>query len=382
MRGDVGYTQYQLLSALATQRRSEESRRRLLTLERKFGAPLQESQGPPYVGILVSSPISQKAADAMRDEDWLRAIAKHSSSSLSQELQRVSRLHPDRFVKLMQRMPPSTDPGYFVAVLMGIANEQVPQEIALAACEIADRMDEKSFGQMIVYCIGKTSANNPLPAAISLLAKYTGPAFTDDIRNSALINLGNLLRADQTKGLVALTSLELAAENVPRNVRYALCYCLLPLFHTPLQADVIRLFEPMWSTDPWLPPDHQVENFLRRGVALETRAFLPVVETLLEGQEPETRAIQPANLRSVLLLAALTPSSPPSLWPATNLSERAWLRCVRQTSDMISSATIVSATSLHYSAILRARSATPLQSVSEFSKETTSHPSGISSRHF
>lgn len=79
-----GWAQYELLSAISPARRSDKARRRLDELERKFPgvAPTPPSE---IATAWSASPISDRAAERMTDEQWRRALDKYA------------RPQPDRF---------------------------------------------------------------------------------------------------------------------------------------------------------------------------------------------------------------------------------------------------------------------------------------------
>jgi len=305
-RRSFGYSQYCLLSSIPESRRSRHVRRRLQEWERKFG-PLDERTANSYAGRggLVPSPIRSQAADKMTDEQWLTAIAKYSSMfnaqpdgtrhsgllGLTQELQRVARNDRNRFAKLMERFPKATNPAYFEAILIALADESVPADAAVAVCRIAHELEGKPVAQWIPYCLGKTCLKDPLPEAVTMICEYTSPAYSKEVRDSALLNLGNLLRANRARIEIVLPYLESLAQDVPRELRIYFCYALTPLFGTPFQARVKELFRPMWSADPWLPADHAVEQFLHFAFRLESVEFRAVMEALLEADDAEMRVI-------------------------------------------------------------------------------------------
>jgi hypothetical protein len=72
-----GRASYVLLSAIPSDLRSENTKVRYRELEHKFGTP----PGPPrgIIAGFVHSPIENKAADKMNDDQWLRAIARYNS---------------------------------------------------------------------------------------------------------------------------------------------------------------------------------------------------------------------------------------------------------------------------------------------------------------
>jgi hypothetical protein len=301
----VGYSQYRLLSSIPESARSERVRQRLHELGREFG-PLGEPPSPPSNFGLLGPPIRPDATDAMTDDQWLAAMAQYPMSGpnrlpdgslnsgalgLAQELTRVARNDPERFGKLMERIPKNANPAYFEAIIMAMGDESVPVERALAACGIGHQLEGRPLGQSIAYCVGKIALIGPSPEAVSMVCVYIDAAFPEHVRNSAYLTLANLLIADRTRIGLALPSLELSARQVPRELRGHFCYALSALFGTPFQERVKDLFSPMWALDPWLPADPVVEQFLNLAFRREYGHFIRAMEALLSAAEPEIRAM-------------------------------------------------------------------------------------------
>jgi hypothetical protein len=300
-----GWSQYRLLSSVSENRRTDEIRRRLQEWERKFGV-LSEKSSNSHVamGHIVPPPIRSEAADAMTDDQWLGAIAKYSSSTfnlksdgtphsgwlgLAQELQRVARNDRVRFARFLEKIPVTSNPAYFEAIIIALADESVSSEMALTACRVGHHLEGKPLGHSIPYCLGKTCAAAPPAEAILMICEYISPQYSPEVRDSALVNLGNLLRSDRTRIQAALPYLELFARGVPRELRSHFCYALTPFFGTDFQLHVARLFSPMWSADQWLPPDHLVDQFLRMALWWDEPGFKEVIENLLTNNDPQMR---------------------------------------------------------------------------------------------
>jgi hypothetical protein len=300
-----GLSQYRLLSSVCETRRSDQVRRRLQELERKFGI-LPEKSPSSYgaMGHIVPPPIPSAAADVMTDEQWLGAIAKYSSSAfnlksdggtdsgwlgLAYELQRVARSDRGRFAKFLEKIPVASNAAYFEAIVLALADESVSCEMALSACRVGHRLEGKPLGHSIPYCLGKTCAAAPPAEAILMICEYISPRYSPEVRDSALVNLANLLRSNRARIHVALPHLELFARDVPRELRSHFCYALAPFFGTDFQTYVITLFWPMWSSDRWLPPDHLVDQFMRMALWWEGPGFKEVIESLLTNSDPQMR---------------------------------------------------------------------------------------------
>ena len=145
-----GRAEFDLLTSIPKGLRSRGADARIGELERKFGEP---SDPPMDIGGgMVGSPIPPAAADKMTDDQWLRAMNKHSRSGqirlgkggevkggarqLSSELERHTKEDPIRFARLAARLPETAHPAYQLAILRGLATTEqaVPDELKVAVC--------------------------------------------------------------------------------------------------------------------------------------------------------------------------------------------------------------------------------------------------------
>ena len=128
--------QYDLLSAIEPSRRSPEVVRRVGELERKFsGAPPAAPR--PVEAHRVSPPVPDRASHLMSDEDWLRALTKHSSekiswsedipiggaSELAELLAQRAAEDPERYARLALRFDADIRPVYFRRLIETVAGK-------------------------------------------------------------------------------------------------------------------------------------------------------------------------------------------------------------------------------------------------------------------
>ena len=128
-----GRTELWLLSGLASGAISEDARRRLAELERKF--PHEKPEPPPgIIAGIVTSPITTEQARKFSDADWLRAIDKHrerwedkrsmdlvgGADQFANVLQQLTQEQPERFARLGLDMPEDTLDTYFEHLLIGL----------------------------------------------------------------------------------------------------------------------------------------------------------------------------------------------------------------------------------------------------------------------
>jgi hypothetical protein len=150
-RQAYGHAQYELLSAVACARRTVDVSRRLGELERKF-KPLSWDPHPPTPMTFqrVAAPLPEHAAPHMTDQDWLRAIAKHShdemrwtgeqpvggSDELAGLLARRAQAEPERFAALALKFGPGTPPTYFSQAIRAVSGK-VPVQTLSRLCQQA-----------------------------------------------------------------------------------------------------------------------------------------------------------------------------------------------------------------------------------------------------
>jgi hypothetical protein len=128
-----GLARYELLSAIPIELLGPQPKRHLQELERKFRTPPEEPRG--IVSRWVHSPIPERAADKMSDEQWLGAINKYNSDSREYSysdhfkggasewavmLKGSVEKDPNRFANLALRLPAGTNPVYYDQILAGM----------------------------------------------------------------------------------------------------------------------------------------------------------------------------------------------------------------------------------------------------------------------
>ena len=143
-RGIRGYRQagrarLALLSALPAELRSADANAAVQALERKFGKDGDSRQ--PIAVDSVAPPIDRRAAEAMSDEQWLGAIARHRPRApapasrdelkggeweLAGHLEARAAEDPDRFARLALMLPPNAHPVYLDRTLAALKTAAAP----------------------------------------------------------------------------------------------------------------------------------------------------------------------------------------------------------------------------------------------------------------
>ena len=181
-----GASQLRLLASIDGSRISERAARRLQEHRRKF----EDALGPETMGIrggYVGPPIPDAAASKMSDEDWLRAVERYSSNSPSPKdflvggaiqqsrvLEEQTKQDPNRFAKLIHRIPDDANPAYFDAILRGItdAESDIDAQTVVDACLRCHRIPGRPSGRWITRPLARTK-DLPLPdEALEMIAWY------------------------------------------------------------------------------------------------------------------------------------------------------------------------------------------------------------------
>ena len=182
-----GASQLQLLLRIENSRLSDKARRRLQELERKFAAELKPAEFADAEGGRVRSPIPHDSALKMNDDNWLGAMRRYSSErdsnnlgdwykggalQLSQELQNQVKENPERFARLVHKMPDDTNEIYFQAILQGIANSELDfeMELAVSACLLCDKIPGRPLGLWITQPLGRFPDSILPSKALELIA--------------------------------------------------------------------------------------------------------------------------------------------------------------------------------------------------------------------
>lgn len=301
-----GYSQFVLLSGIAPDYLSDQARRRIGELQRKFE---REQPSPPrgIIGGFVGSPIPQAAAEKMTDEQWLRAIERYSGAErdwtrtdtglrggaeeLSSELERQAKNQPRRFAHLAQRFPDSAHISYFDAILRAVATteEAVDEEMVGIICRRCHALPGRPCGRWITDPVGRLATtsdvpddlvdmviwyatNDPHPEGESWQevpdgsdgAYYGGDPYTagiNSVRGSAAETLAYLVGHDRIDVEALRPTLEQLIHDHSVAVRSCVARILLALLRDHRELAVKLMLELVESDDALLATPH-VERFL------------------------------------------------------------------------------------------------------------------------
>ena len=167
-----GGAQFDLLSSIPSELRSQKVNARISELRRKF---LEPSEPPSGIRSgMVGSPIPSEATERMTDDQWLRAIKKYAGSwstglgkdgefkggarQLSSELEHQTEEDPIRFGRLATRLAEDAHPAYLSAILRGLETTEhaVPDELRVAVCGKAyeDALENLDVARGIAKVLG------------------------------------------------------------------------------------------------------------------------------------------------------------------------------------------------------------------------------------
>jgi hypothetical protein len=227
-RQSAGHGRYELLSALSSSRLSDAARRRLEELERRFSAsPPRPPE--PIEAHFVGPPISDEQSKHMSDDDWLRALRKHSSDKtdwhrgpvpvggareLAQVLGRRAKEDPRRFAQLALRLGSDVPSAAIDNVISNIAGV-VDLEVLTGVCEHASYLHGPAVGRAICSAIHRAGGANS--RLVGLIEKYAADLDPDheSARTEASSGQpyygGDLLTAglNSTRGQAALAAASL-----------------------------------------------------------------------------------------------------------------------------------------------------------------------------
>ena len=187
-RPSLGNGQYELLSALDDTRLSDQGRRKLGELSRRFGD--RRPKGPsPVEAYFMGPPIGDDASKKMSDDDWLRALAKHDrddghwdndsrvggARELAGVLGRRTAEDPERFARLGLRLDNSIPASALEQIIWNLPNTIDPELLA-DVCERARALHGEAVGRSTCSTISKVNTPTArLAQLVASCAKDTDP---------------------------------------------------------------------------------------------------------------------------------------------------------------------------------------------------------------
>lgn len=330
-----GYSQFVLLSGIDPAFLSDQARRRIAELQRKFEC---EQPSPPrgIIAGFVGPPIPQAAAEKMTDEQWLRAIERYSGSErdwtrsdaglrggaeeLASELERQSKNQPRRFAYLAQRIPESAHVSYFDAILRAVTTteEEVDAEVIGAICRRCHALPGRPCGRWITDPVGRLATasdvphdlldmvvwyatNDPHPETESWQevpegstgAYYGGDPYTagiNSVRGSAAETLANLVAHGRVDVNALLPALEQLVRDPSVAVRSCVAQILLALLREHREL-AVKLMLQLIECDDALLATPFVERFLPYAARTHFSDISTVLRRMVESDLPSVQKV-------------------------------------------------------------------------------------------
>lgn len=261
-----GSTELCLLNGIDPARRPARVERRLAELSRKFE---REDVAPPQgvTGGAVPPPIPEDRARRMSDRHWLTAMRHYGVSESvnwrngglvgdafdqAQVLATLTKEDPQRFARLLLRIPSGTAEAYVAAILRGLADARVDHDLLLEVCRHARRLGGSDANRWLVRLI-QAHAAGPLEdeliemvAAVATADPDPAPRKTDEVWNGGSIDsavlgsarcdaalvIGNLLAEEPARLPLVKPALRRLVADPQPEVRAAAVAAIRPLLYS------------------------------------------------------------------------------------------------------------------------------------------------------
>ena len=321
-RREFGYAQFVLLSGIAAARRSAKVNGRLNELQRKFGKLEPEPPTFSKTGA-VGSPIPDRAASKMTDEQWLGAISQYNSNEgmherdgrfvggarqLAQMLEGQVRQEPKRFAQLVLNFPDDTNPDYFKAVFRGLADADLDQGAVLAVCHRCHRIPGRPLGHWNCQPIANLAEESLPLDALDIVAWYAtedadpdkpwGPEDSgkailtqgiNTVRGKAAEAIAKLIHHDRNRVSYLQYYLEKMVQDPSTAVRSCVAQALLAVLRHERDL-AVTLFQRLCDSDDQLLQTHYVERFLYFALQTNLHALTQVLSRMVNSGIPEVAA--------------------------------------------------------------------------------------------
>jgi hypothetical protein len=334
-RRSRGYAQLVLLEGIAPSQRTNEVNRRLQEWKREFTdvrllKPPGKIETPKSSQAwLIKSPIPEKAADKMTNEQWLRAIARYDYDDAGSRFERTGEViggayqlssllesqvkkEPVRFAELIWRFPNNARSSYFDAVLRGIAEIGLDVEAAFRVCQRCHQLPNRPCGRSITWLIEKLAELPWTQEALDIVIWYAledpdpeQELWRTNTPNGQVYNSGNISDAgiDSTRGsaVEAITALifadkdrtsyfRLPLQQIVRDSSIAVRECAAEALTAVLNYDrdlAVSLFQQLCETEEVLLGTQTVEHFLYYALQTHFEVLASIVERMIMSELPE-----------------------------------------------------------------------------------------------
>ena len=306
----AGRARFILLSAIPPDLRSARANQEVQGLEGRFGRP--ESGSQQIAVDSVESPLDGSAVDAMTDEQWLSAIARHRSKAalptaaelqdgaweLARHLVTRAGEDPDRFARLALMLPADAHPVYLERTLAVLKAATVESELKLKVCRKAFEESRGPCGQAIAEVLGHIE--DPLPNDAVRMLHWLATEHDDPVTRAWQaehldIDTARGAAADSVRRLVARdagylkrfrVTLDRLVRDPSGSVRASAAETLRAVAsHDPVLG--MKLFLDMNLPEDGLLAAPQVYRFIRDSLRDRFADVRPIVERMLGSSEPE-----------------------------------------------------------------------------------------------
>ncbi|MAS95107.1 MAG: hypothetical protein CMO55_18075 [Verrucomicrobiales bacterium] len=318
-KGDVAYS---LASCLCTNRTTSRMKLKLREWTDKYSSPSTEPEG--IRSYTVGSPIAEKNAKKMSDQQWLRAIAKYCSEErsydpvhpekggareLARMLQTFAAQEPYRFAALALQFPEGTNHCYFAYVLDGLQKAEIAFTHKLQVARLVFQIDSKDCFRACLGMLG-TSIDEKLPEDaieyIKFAAAHRDPnteLWNDEVPyyGRDILSCGiNSVRGYASETIKALifsdpayiedfedTILHLITDN---NVSVrAVAASILRAIAVTQTDEALDRFEILVHADDRLLGTPYLDDFIRAGLSEHTLFFIPIIKRMLHSEHESVR---------------------------------------------------------------------------------------------
>ncbi|WP_255345601.1 hypothetical protein [Streptomyces chartreusis] len=208
--------EFTLLTALPEGRLSERGVRRLGELRRLHGDRREPDEPEGVTGGFVGPPIPAESAQHMSDDQWLRAIKKHSrdrtdwathtggARELSHVLRSMTVADPGRFARLALRIDAGAHPAYGASLLLGLGEAEPyedPEAVFAAVRHFACR-GRPEQDRWLGHALRKYLDDVPLDLVETLLSRALDAGEPNDAEELSGTHVSGANDGDVTRDLL------------------------------------------------------------------------------------------------------------------------------------------------------------------------------------
>lgn len=335
-----GSTELCLLNGIDPARRPAKVNRRLAELRRKFN---RDDVAPPQgvTGGVVPPPIPEDRARRMSDRHWLTAMQHYGASDTTnwrdgqlvgdawtqaQVLEALTKEDPQRFARLLLRIPAGTAEAYVSAILRGLAGERIDYDLLVEVCRHAQHLGGSDVNRWLVRLIEAHAAGpvddeliemvaavatgDPDPAPREPDEEWDGgsidSAALNSTRSVAALAMGKLLVEEPARLRLVEPALRRLVADPQIEVRAAAAASLAPLLYSNPDLALAMFNEAVDQAPGELLGSRYVEHFLRH--AVRRRRYPDVAELLQRMLAESDDNTRQAAARWVTLAAYYDPN--------------------------------------------------------------------------